>query len=207
MIAKNVKVHASGSRFDLFIDDRSTTDVTVPLPGLFNVYNALAAAAAASQLGVSIEAIRRGLKDYKTLFGRSEKITLNNRPVLIQLIKNPAGASQAMSAVVGDEHARILIAINDNLADGRDISWLWDADFEQLAAHKQQIVVTGQRAEDIAVRMKYAGMPAELIQTVPKLDKALDQALSMVQDGETLWVLPTYTCLLELQENPQSTRA
>jgi UDP-N-acetylmuramyl tripeptide synthase len=199
VVAQSVEVTATNSTFILSIEGR-TIDVTVPLPGLFNVYNALAAAAAAHELGVSLEAIRQGLKHYKTLFGRGEKLTIDEKPVLIQLIKNPAGASQAVAAVVSDQNARILVAINDNLADGRDISWLWDADFEQLASQQKPIIVSGQRAEDMAVRMKYAGLPGNLIQTTPKLDKALDQALEMVQPGETLWILPTYTCLLELQK-------
>lgn len=199
VIARNVEVSATESRFVLQIDDR-TSDITVPLPGLFNVYNALAASAAAFQLGITLEAIRQGLKNYKTLFGRSEKLQIDGKQVLIQLIKNPAGASQAISAVVADANARVLIAINDNLADGRDISWLWDADFEQLAGHKFPLVVSGQRAEDMSVRMKYAGLEPQQINTVAKLDKALDEALNMVQPDQTLWILPTYTCLLELQK-------
>lgn len=197
--ASDVEVGSTGSTFTLRIDGRAG-DAVVPLPGMFNVYNALAAAAAASALGVAMETIRQGLKNYQTLFGRSEKISVAGKKVLIQLIKNPAGASQAISAVVKDPQARVFIAINDNLADGRDISWLWDADFEQLASHEKQIMVSGQRAEDMAVRMKYAGLSADKIITVPKLDRALDQALNMVQEGETLWMMPTYTCLLELQK-------
>jgi UDP-N-acetylmuramyl tripeptide synthase len=94
----------------------------------------------------------------------------------------------------------VLIAINDNLADGRDISWLWDADFEQLSAANRQIIVSGVRAEDMAVRMKYAGIAAANIVCLPKLDKALDEALSRLSPGQTLRLLPTYTCLLELQK-------
>jgi UDP-N-acetylmuramyl tripeptide synthase len=197
--AKNVEVGPTSSKFMLCTSDRCL-QVNVPLPGLFNVYNALAASATAHQFGVTPEAIKQGLKNYKTLFGRSEKIVVQGKPLLIQLIKNPAGASQAVSAVVADPHARVLIAINDNLADGRDISWLWDADFEQLAGHTKQLIVSGQRAEDMAVRMKYAGIQSDLVLTVAKLERALEQALNMVQPGETLWLLPTYTCLLELQK-------
>jgi UDP-N-acetylmuramyl tripeptide synthase len=199
VVAKNISVHAESSNFDLTIAG-TTSNVFVPLPGLFNVYNALAAAATAHQLGVSFEAIRQGLKHYKTLFGRSERIVLSGKPALIQLIKNPAGASQALSALVLDPKARVMIAINDNLADGRDISWLWDADFELLAEHKHEIVVAGTRAEDMAVRVKYAGSSDAQITTIARLDKALDHALEMVQPGETLWILPTYTCLLDLQK-------
>ncbi|HEY9677023.1 MAG TPA: MurT ligase domain-containing protein [Drouetiella sp.] len=197
--ASEVEVGPTGSTFMLQVDERKA-DAVVPLPGMFNVYNALAAAACAASLGVTIETIRQGLKNYQTLFGRSERIQINGKNVLIQLIKNPAGASQAISAVAADPNARILIAINDNHADGRDISWLWDADFELLAEHSKSLIVSGQRAEDMAVRMKYAGVDSEKIQAEPKLDKGLDLALDMVQSGETLWVLPTYTCLLELQK-------
>ena len=197
--ASDVEVGPTGSTFILSIYER-TADAVVPLPGMFNVYNALAAAASAASLGVTIETIRQGLKNYQTLFGRSERILIAGKSVLIQLIKNPAGASQAISAVAADPNARILISINDNLADGRDISWLWDADFELLASHAKKMVVSGQRAEDMAVRMKYAGVSRENILTEPKLDKALDQALDLVQPGETLWIMPTYTCLLEMQK-------
>jgi UDP-N-acetylmuramyl tripeptide synthase len=197
--ASDVEVGPTGSTFTLTIDERQG-DAVVPLPGMFNVYNALAAAASAASLGVTIETIRQGLKNYQTLFGRSERVVISGKNVLIQLIKNPAGASQAISAVAADSNARILIAINDNYADGRDISWLWDADFEQLAAHTKKLIVSGQRAEDMAVRMKYAGVSQDHIHAEPKLDKALDQALDLVQIGETLWILPTYTCLLEMQK-------
>jgi len=116
------------------------------------------------------------------------------------LIKNPAGASQAVASCVKDDKARLLIAINDNLADGRDISWLWDADFEQLSAGKAHIIVSGQRAHDMAVRMKYAGVDQSLIATEPKLAAALKDGLDQLGPGETLWLMPTYTCLLELQK-------
>lgn len=197
--ASNVEVGAHASSFTLTINGR-VHDAEVQLPGLFNVYNALAAAASTYALGVSQEAIRQGLKNYKTLFGRSEKIRLQDKTVFIQLIKNPAGASQAVSAVVADPKSRVLVAINDKYADGRDISWLWDADFEQLSEHKHEVVVSGVRAEDMAVRLKYTGLAGERITTIGKLSDALDHALNMVQADETLWVLPTYTCLLELQK-------
>jgi lipid II isoglutaminyl synthase (glutamine-hydrolysing) len=197
--ASNVVVGATSSRFNLTVAGKEV-DCVLPLPGLFNVYNALAAAAAAHWLSVSIPAIRAGLKDYSTLFGRSERIKINDREVIVQLIKNPAGASQAVASCVKDEKARVMIAINDNLADGRDISWLWDADFELLAGGGAHIIVSGQRAQDMAVRMKYAGVDPALISTEPHLQAALNAALAALQPGETLWLMPTYTCLLELQK-------
>lgn len=201
LYAQQVQLYSTSSRFKLTIEKTNlTTEVKLPIPGLFNVYNALAAAACATRLGVTLESIKQGLQDYTTLFGRSEKLTLSGKSVLIQLIKNPAGATQTVRAVVEDNSARVLIAINDNLADGRDVSWLWDADFEPLANLQKEIVVSGQRAEDMAVRMKYAGVPQEQITCIPKLERALRYSLDRVDPDETLWLLPTYTCLLELQK-------
>ncbi len=197
--AVNVHLETESSRFQIVIDGQPIS-VHVPLPGLFNVYNALAASAMASHLNISHEAIRQGLKNYKTLFGRSEKLVISGKQVLIQLIKNPAGTTQAVSSVVADKEANVLIAINDNLADGRDISWLWDADFEQLGLFNRRIFVSGQRAQDMAVRMKYAGVDADKIISIPSLAKALEEALAQTGDQQTLRVLPTYTCLLELQK-------
>ena len=197
--ASNIRLTSEQTHFTMHIGSESF-EVTLLIPGLFNVYNALAAATAASLFEITHESIRHGLKDYKTLFGRSEKIKIGDTKVIIQLIKNPAGTSQAVSSVVADENCNILIAINDNLADGRDISWLWDADFEQLGEKKRVVTVSGQRAEDMAVRMKYAGTSSSDITAIPNLSKALDHALASTPHGQTLWILPTYTCLLELQK-------
>jgi UDP-N-acetylmuramyl tripeptide synthase len=197
--ASNIRLSSEQTHFKMHIGSESF-EVTLLIPGLFNVYNSLAAATAASLFDITHESIRHGLKDYKTLFGRSEKIKIGDTNVIIQLIKNPAGTSQAVSSVVADENCNILIAINDNLADGRDISWLWDADFEQLGEKKRVVTVSGQRAEDMAVRMKYAGTDSADITAIPNLSKALDHALTSTPHGQTLWILPTYTCLLELQK-------
>lgn len=201
IVATHIQLQAANSRFKL-TDKRQnlSVDVKLPIPGLFNVYNALAAAACAVKLGVTLESVKQGLQNYSTLFGRSEKISLLGKSALIQLIKNPAGASQTVKAVVEDNTARVLIAINDNLADGRDISWLWDADFEPLKSVKGTVIVSGLRADDMAVRLKYAGVEPERIICVPRLERALRQALNDTSPDETLWILPTYTCLLELQK-------
>lgn len=197
--AHNVNVRANGSSFRLNFEQVST-DISINLPGLFNVYNALAAAAIAFQMDIAAETIKEGLNKYSTLFGRSERLVIEGKSVLIQLIKNPAGASQAVSSVAADPDAKILIAINDNLADGRDISWLWDTNFEQLCNVKETVTISGQRAEDMAVRMKYTGLPVDQIEIVTPLEKALKNALQSTGPQQTLWILPTYTCLLELQK-------
>ena len=197
--AENVKAGAAGSHFRLVYKDK-VEEIDLPLPGMFNVYNALAAAALAFKLGISSANIKTGLSSYLTLFGRSEKIRINDKQALIQLIKNPAGASQAVQAAAADPNGKYLIAINDNYADGRDVSWLWDADFEQLAQNKGPFVVSGLRCTDMAVRLKYAGVDPSLITVEPSIDKAIDIALSHCNQNDLLWMLPTYTCLLELQK-------
>jgi UDP-N-acetylmuramyl tripeptide synthase len=178
---------------------REIVNVTLPLPGLFNVYNLLAAVAVAQDLGLPIEAIRQGLLTYKSVFGRAEKKVLSGKNVLIMLIKNPVGASEVLKLVGGDPNGRLLIALNDNYADGRDVSWIWDAQFEAIPQGKN-IVVSGIRAEDMAVRLKYAGLPEEQLQVIPDLKEALNKALEQTGPDETLYVLPTYTALLTLNK-------
>ena len=198
VFADNVRVHAAGSNFDI-VHDGGKFNVDVKLPGMFNVYNALAAAALGLSLKFEESSIKRGVEEYTTLFGRSERWEISGKTGLIQLIKNPAGASQAVRAAVNDPKARILVAINDNYADGRDVSWLWDAEFEMMSSHTKAVWVSGTRCNDMAVRLKYGGIPQENIRVLPDLQEALSAALSETADGETLWILPTYTCLLELQ--------
>jgi len=201
--ADGVTVTASGSQFTLKFGDHAVP-MEIHLPGLFNVYNALAAAALAVSLELPVDAIKRGLESYTTLFGRSERWRVRGKTVLIQLIKNPAGASQAVRAAVNDTNGRILIAINDNYADGRDVSWLWDAEFELLAQHTKSIFVSGIRAADMAVRVKYCGIPQDKIIVEPALEQALLAALDATDASQTLWVLPTYTCLLQLEKIAKS---
>jgi UDP-N-acetylmuramyl tripeptide synthase len=196
--AENVRVHATGSNFDV-VHDGGRFNVDVKLPGLFNVYNALAAAALGLTLGLPDEAIKTGIEGYTTLFGRSERWQIRGKTALIQLIKNPAGASQAVRAAVTDPNARILVAINDNYADGRDVSWLWDAEFELMSTHTKPIFVSGVRCYDMGIRLKYGGVPQENVRVIAGLEEALTTALNETAEGETLWILPTYTCLLELQ--------
>jgi UDP-N-acetylmuramyl tripeptide synthase len=173
--------------------------LTLPLPGLFNVYNLLAAAAVAYDLGLPVTVLNTGLQHYQSVFGRAEKRKLQGKNTLIMLIKNPVGASEVLKLVGGDPKGRLLIALNDNYADGRDVSWIWDAQFEAIPNTKQ-VVVSGVRAEDMAVRLKYAGIPEACIQLEPDLKTALDLALAQTQPDETLYVLPTYTALLSLKQ-------
>ena len=124
---------------------------------------------------------------------------MNGRNLLIQLIKNPTGASEVLRTVNADESAKLLIIINDKYADGRDVSWLWDADFEILQNYPNEIVLSGIRAYDMATRLKYAGFPPEKMTIKPDIKTALNYSAENITQGAQLLIMPTYTALLELQ--------
>ena len=184
---------------DLRIEFQNKTyEFRVNLIGLYNAYNALAAASAALYLGIGEEIIKNALLSYKSIFGRAEKRILNGHEALIQLIKNPTGASEVLKTV--DLNSQILIAINDNYADGRDVSWLWDADFERLQNTQKPIIVSGIRAKDMAVRLKYAGVPTDKIRIEQDLKTAVEIASDSDKIEENITILPTYTALLKLNK-------
>lgn len=166
----------------------------VNLAGLYNAYNALAAISLGFETGMNQEEIQKSLNTYHAIFGRTEKRTINGNPTVIQLIKNPTGASEVLKTV--DLKSNIVIAINDNYADGRDISWLWDSDFEQLKNAEKLVITSGCRANDMATRLKYAGIPQEKIIVEPNIKKAIDKATTA---GKTT-ILPSYTALLKINK-------
>jgi lipid II isoglutaminyl synthase (glutamine-hydrolysing) len=177
-----------------------SAEVTLPLPGLYNVYNALGAAALCLELGVGLEAIVAGLGAVAAAFGRAETLDVDGREVSILLMKNPAGANEILRTLALEPGTLDVLAIlNDRTADGRDISWVWDADFELLAGRVSRVVCAGTRAAELALRLKYAGVEPERLAVEPELPAALDQALAAPGCGR-LFVLPTYTALLELRE-------
>lgn len=170
------------------------------LPGLYNVYNLLAAVAAATALGIPIETIERGVLNVEAAFGRLERIAVGGKLLFFALIKNPVGFTEVLRTILGEPGEKDLaIFINDNLADGTDVSWLWDADVELLADHCRRVTVGGTRGGDMAVRLKYAGVPADRIVLADAVDRGLDLALDATPSGGTLYVLPTYTATLDLR--------
>ena len=175
--------------------------VELRVPGLYNVYNALAAAALARALGASLDVIQAGLQGFSAAFGRFERIAVGDRSLLVLLIKNPAGANEVVRTLVAaGAPSLLLIALNDGIADGRDVSWIWDVDFEPLLGGLQRLVATGERAAGLALRFKYAGLDADAIEVVPSLEDALDRALELTPAGGELAALPTYTAMLALRE-------
>jgi lipid II isoglutaminyl synthase (glutamine-hydrolysing) len=176
-----------------------TRRVELPLPGLYNVYNALAAAALALRLGASLDDVVAGLQAVSPAFGRAETVHLGGRDLSILLVKNPAGANEVVRTLALEPGEQdVLGVLNDRTADGRDVSWVWDADFEVLAPHLRRFVCAGTRAPELAVRLKYAGVPPDRLVVEPDLRRALDAAVA-AGDG-ALYAIPTYTAMLELRE-------
>jgi UDP-N-acetylmuramyl tripeptide synthase len=189
-------------------------DVELGLPGLYNVYNALAAAALASALELPLSSIVAGLSTTRAAFGRAELVTLSvngaggtapaggSRELRIMLVKNPAGANEVLRtlALEPGEHD-LLVVLNDNIADGRDVSWIWDVDFELLADRIRRLTCSGTRAAEAAVRMKYAGLDTARIHVQEDLERALSEASAdRPADDAPLYALPTYTAMLSLRE-------
>jgi UDP-N-acetylmuramyl tripeptide synthase len=173
----------------------------LPLPGLYNVYNALAAVAAALELGVASERVSPALTGMRAAFGRVETIEVADKQLSILLIKNPAGANEVLRTLLleaGGDGLDLWLGLNDRIADGRDVSWIWDADFELLEGAVRRVVCAGTRAPEMALRLKYAGWPAEAIEVVPEVGPSLDRALAAASGR--VFALPTYTALLELRK-------
>lgn len=180
------------------IDDPVRIDAQ--LPGLYNVYNVVGAIAAARTLGVRSETIAETLRTFVAPFGRIERVNLLGRRLTLALIKNPTGANEVLRLLLSAPPAPLLICINDLIADGRDVSWLWDTDFEMLAAYPAPVIVGGIRALDMALRLKYAGVPAGRITVVPEIGDALVAVAEQAEPGADAYVLPTYTAMLAARE-------
>jgi len=192
-----VKVYSDYSELVVKYNNNSY-EFKVNLVGLYNSYNALAAISQALLLGVDYEVIKEAVLSYKSIFGRAERRVINGHDALIQLIKNPTGASEVLKTV--DLNTNIVIAINDNYADGRDISWLWDSDFEQLKCAKKLVITSGIRAKDMALRLKYAGIPQDRIIVEEDIRTALELASKSEDKSERITVLPSYTALLKISK-------
>jgi UDP-N-acetylmuramyl tripeptide synthase len=174
--------------------------VRLAVPGLYNVYNAVAAASLGLALGLELGEVVAGLERFSAAFGRFERIQVGARGLLVLLIKNPAGANEAIRTLVDAGGPRLaVVALNDELADGRDVSWIWDVDFEPLAAGLDRLVATGSRAAELALRFAYGGLDRDRIEVVPDLERALDRGLELTPAGAELVLLPTYTAMLALR--------
>jgi UDP-N-acetylmuramyl tripeptide synthase len=200
VVGRAVELHGlERSAFDL-VTPEGISRVELALPGLYNVYNALGAAALARALGAKADEIVDGLARFSAAFGRFERIPVGGKRLLLLLIKNPAGANEVVRTLAdGGAPTVAVVALNDEIADGRDVSWIWDVDFEPLLEGLDTVVATGGRAAELALRFKYGGFDDSRIVVEPDLERALDRGLELTAEGEELVVLPTYTAMLALQ--------
>jgi UDP-N-acetylmuramyl tripeptide synthase len=175
-------------------------ELSLLLTGLYNVYNALAAVSVGVALGVPAEAIRAGVASFTAAFGRQETMVVRGREVHTILAKNPAGLNQVLRAISAEEGSKnLLFFLNDDIADGRDVSWIWDVDFEMLTGQAAVLLASGRRAADMALRLKYAGIDAHpAIQQ--DTESALEKALALTPEGERLYIIPTYTAMLQVRK-------
>jgi UDP-N-acetylmuramyl tripeptide synthase len=197
--AREIELHGlRSSRFTLATAE-GPIDVALALPGLYNVYNATAAAALSLAAGASPESVRAGLAGFSAAFGRFERIAIGSKTLVMLLIKNPAGANEALHTLETGIPPVLVVALNDAIADGRDVSWIWDVDFEPLLPHAQHVIATGERAAELSLRLLHGGLPGERLEVVPSLEQALDRGVELTEARDELVVLPTYTAMLALR--------
>ena len=200
VLARSIELHGLESAAFELVTPAGSTRVTLQLPGLYNVYNAVGAAALAQALGASLDEIRAGLERFGAAFGRFERIVSGDKSILVLLIKNPAGANEVVRTLEdGGVPALLLLALNDAIADGKDVSWIWDVDLEPLLARAGSVIASGDRAAELGLRCVYGGLDEAALELEPDLERALDRGLALTSPGGELVVLPTYTAMLALQ--------
>jgi UDP-N-acetylmuramyl tripeptide synthase len=183
-------------------------ELETSLPGLYNVYNVLAAAAAGTILGVDPEMVAGTVKDFAGAFGRTETVEIEGKRLRLLLAKNPVGFNEIIRTLELDPAPlQVYIALNDRIADGQDVSWIWDVDLEQLAGRCDTVVVGGTRAEDMAVRLKYAGFPPSSLRVAADHVEAVRHLLAGTPAGGTAYAVPTYTAMLDLRRALAATGA
>jgi UDP-N-acetylmuramyl tripeptide synthase len=176
-------------------------DFSSPLEGVYNQYNTLAAALAGRLLGFSDTLIQQALSSFTPAFGRMEEITVHRRRMTILLSKNPTGLNESLRTVLSSEKAgSILLILNDKIPDGKDVSWIWDADLEILKGYEFPVVVCGERCFDLALRIKYAGISPEAFFVFEHMNDAVDALIKNTKADEHIWILPTYSAMLEIRK-------
>ncbi|TYO97926.1 MurT ligase domain-containing protein [Desulfallas thermosapovorans] len=204
MEAINVNIDTTGTRAIVRGNgsNKGIWPVSLPVQGIYNIYNGLGAFTTALSLGVAPEKALDSLAKYTPATGRMELFYYDQKPVTLTLVKNPTGFNQALTGLLSQRVRQdVMIAINDNDADGRDISWLWDVDFEVLVKHLEQFnrfICSGQRAEEMALRLKYAGVPPALMTVEKDYRRAVDMALH--EEGAAVGMLVTYTALWPVEK-------
>ncbi|PSR29293.1 MAG: DUF1727 domain-containing protein [Sulfobacillus thermosulfidooxidans] len=192
-----------GIHGNLRIDYRGE-QISVPmrLPGLYNAYNVMAAMAIALLFGVELDTVATSLGSFRPAFGRMEEVSIEGKDVWLALVKNPVGFNQVLQAIDEDKRPlkNLLFIINDRYADGQDVSWLWDVDFERFVQPQWHVWISGIRARDMAVRLLYAGLDAGSMHVIEKPEVALEDLIHNSAPEQVTYILPTYTALLEIRK-------
>lgn len=188
--AMDVELEACGSRLAF----------SLPLPGLHNVYNAAAAVAGARALGLDLSSVADAFAGLRPVFGRLEPIKAGDKRVVLAFVKNPTSANTTLRTIAQTQSLKhVLVAASNTDVDGEDFAWLWDVDLEELAPSVSSVVTSGTKAEELAMRFKYAGVPESRMQIVHDRAAALDAALAGVEPGGDLHILSGYTPTRELR--------
>lgn len=172
-----------------------------PLFGLYNYYNINAASLIANKVfNISEKDINSALSEFKPAFGRQEVIAYKGKKIIILLSKNPTSFNQSLKAVSEQKGKYILLVLNDRIPDGRDVSWIWDVDFEDYIEKGTSIFISGDRAYDMALRVKYAEIPDTKYQIHESLKNAINKAIESLKPDQILYILPTYSAMLEVRK-------
>lgn len=180
-----------------------TSSPIYPLDGLYNKYNVHAALLLAQVLSIPKEIVSTALEDFAPAFGRGETVMYRDHEVRFFLSKNPTGFNQTIDTALDLRANTMLLALNDRVADGQDVSWIWDVDFERLIDVVENIIITGDRAQDMGIRIKYSEKKDSLKTSFyieEDYEKALEKAIEKLEENEMLYILPTYTAMLDLRK-------
>jgi UDP-N-acetylmuramyl tripeptide synthase len=203
VFADDIKLYPESSTITLGIAGEKTS-AKIALPGAYNIYNALSAAAAASEIGIKTRDILSALASFESGFGRMERLKLDGTDVNMILVKNPAGLNQVINFLSNDRAAKkIVMILNDNFADGTDISWIWDANFEKIVSFSEYIedlYVTGTRAEELALRLKYAGYDVDKIIIEKEFAAVIEVIIPENKHNTPVYILPTYTAMFDFRK-------
>ncbi|MDD4189053.1 MAG: MurT ligase domain-containing protein [Eubacteriales bacterium] len=200
------ELSSSGSKITMAVSvpEYITAEAQINLPGLYNIYNALAASACGAALSLPPDNTIKALKNFVNGFGRMETIATDGKTIRVILVKNPTGLNQVINYLITDENRmNIAFLLNDKIADGTDISWIWDAGFEKLKTIQNRIgniYAGGARAEDMALRIKYADFETPVVSIIKSCDEILDRGILETGPGQCFYILPTYTAMLDIRK-------
>ena len=180
--------------------DNQKLSLNLNIPGLYNVYNILAASAVSYNENLDGKFIKNKLQQFSSAFGRYQKFNVNGKEIIVFLIKNPTGANEILKTISLEAKLNILVILNDKIADGRDVSWIWDTNWEIISKKVSNIFISGSRSWDLANRLKYAGFKLSNKYVYKQINYSIRRGIASLNNKDTLLVLPTYTALLETQK-------